>query len=62
MTFIDNSIAVSDEEITQALKLKYGKENLKVKTREPPWFQQVEEEVLHMEKTRAGRNRVMLPE
>ena len=46
----DNSLAVKDEEIFQQLKLKYGKENFNVKTSEPLWFQQVEDEVVSMEK------------
>ena len=41
----DGSVATTDEEIFQEMKLRYGKETLDVKTDDEEWYNEVEEEV-----------------
>ena len=40
----DQTLAVTDEEIFQEMKKRYGKETLDVKEDNPGWFETVEEE------------------
>ena len=40
----DGSVAITDEEIFQEMKLRYGKESLDVKTYDEEWYYEVEEE------------------
>ena len=42
----DGTLAVSDEEIFEEMKKRYGKESLDVKENEPAWYESVEEEAV----------------
>ena len=41
----DGTVAITDEEIFEEMKLRYGKETLDVKTYNEDWYSEVEEEV-----------------
>ena len=41
----DGSVAITDEEIFQVMKLSYGKESFDIKTYDEEWYYEVEEEV-----------------
>ena len=41
----DGSVAITDEENFQEMKLRYGKESLDVKKYDEEWYYEVEEEV-----------------
>ena len=54
----DGSVAITDEEIFQEMKLRYGKESLDVKTYDEEWYYEVEEEV----KTRVEKEEAFIKE
>ena len=47
----DGTVAITDEEIFEEMKLRYGKETLDVKTYDEDWYSEVEEEVKARVKT-----------
>ena len=47
----DGTLAVSDKEIFDEMKKRYGKEGLEVKENEPAWYELVEKETLAIRTT-----------